>query len=54
MSETLTFADLFAGICVVLLASESVGSSRAMTSMINEKALGINKFQVSNGVVPEW
>ena len=46
MSEALTFADFFAGICVVPLASESVGGSCVLTSVINEKALETYKFQM--------
>ena len=46
MSKALTFADLFAGICVVSPASESVGGSCVLTSVINEKALETYKFQM--------
>jgi len=40
MSETFTFADLFAGIGSTRLAFESVGSSCTLTSEINGKPNG--------------
>ena len=40
MSETFTFADLFAGFGGTRLAFESVGSSCTLTSEINGKANG--------------
>ena len=45
MSETFTFADLFAGIGGMRLAFESVGGSCTLTSEINKKALETYRFQ---------